>query len=94
MVQRTCEANAASRNSPFIFTICIKSIEPYYFKLAYVVLHVAIKQFFHAHTHTHTSKNGEVSRFTRSLLMESFQLTLKFHPFIPSNKKSKQRILI
>ena len=39
----------------------------YHFKLAYVVLHMAVKNFSKP-----TSKNGEISRFNRSLLKESF----------------------
>ena len=34
-----------------------------------------------------TSKDEEIGRFNRSLLKESFQLTLKCHQFIPSNMK-------
>ena len=40
------------------FTVCVKSVPLYYFKLAYVVLHMAVKEFFET-----TSKNGEVGRF-------------------------------
>ena len=32
-----------------------------------------------------TFRNGEIGRCNRSLLKESFQLTLKCHQFIPSN---------
>ena len=35
-----------------------------------------------------TSKNGEIGRFSRPLLIESFELTLKVHSFVPSNMKS------
>ena len=45
-LQRTCEANAADENSSFIFTVCVKSVPLYHFKLAYVVLHIAVKEFF------------------------------------------------
>ena len=45
-MQRTCEANAAGENSSFIFTVCVKSIPRYHFKLAYVVLQMAVKEFF------------------------------------------------
>ena len=47
--QRACEANAAGENSSFTFTVCVKSVPLYHFKLAYVVLHVTIKEFFEAH---------------------------------------------
>ena len=57
------KANAAGENSSFIFTVCVKSVPCYYFKLAYVVLHMAVKEFFKP-----TSKNGETGRFNRSLL--------------------------
>ena len=51
--QRTCEANAAGENwgenSSFIFTVCVKSGTLYPFKLACVVLHMAVKEFFKSH---------------------------------------------
>ena len=46
---RNCEANQAGENSSFIFTVCAKSVPLYHFELAYVVLHVAVKEFFEAH---------------------------------------------
>ena len=85
--QRTCEVNPAGENGSFIFTLCVKSVPLYHFKLAYVVLHKNVKEFSKS-----ASKNGEIGRFNRSLLIESFQLTLKFHSFIPSNLKSTCRI--
>ena len=42
----TCEANRAGENSSFIFTVCVKSVPCYHFKLAYVVLQMAVKEFF------------------------------------------------
>ena len=42
----TCEANAAGENSSFIFTVCVKSVSLYHFKLAYVVLQMAVKEYF------------------------------------------------
>ena len=36
-------ANAAGENSSVIFTVCVKSVPRYHFKLAYVVLHMAVK---------------------------------------------------
>ena len=47
--ERTCEANPAGENSSFIFTVCVKSVPLYHFKLAYVVLHMAVKEFFETH---------------------------------------------
>ena len=44
VTQRTCEANAAGENSSFIFTVCVKSVPRYHFKLSYVVLHMALNQ--------------------------------------------------
>ena len=44
--QRTCEANPEGDSSSFIFAVCVKSIPLYHFKLAYVVLHMAVKEFF------------------------------------------------
>ena len=46
-------------NSSFIFTVCVKSVPLYHFKLACVVLQMAVKEFFKR-------------RFNWSLLMESF----------------------
>ena len=37
------------KKSLFIFTVGVKSVPLYHFKLAYVVLHVAVKQFFETH---------------------------------------------
>ena len=47
--QRTCAANAAGENSTFIFTVCDKSVPLYHFMFAYVVLHMAVKEFFETH---------------------------------------------
>ena len=47
--KRTCEANQVSENSSFIFTVCVKSVQLYHFKLAYVVLHMAVRKFFETH---------------------------------------------
>ena len=68
---RTCEANVAGENSSFIFTVCVKSVPLYHLKLAYLVLHMAAKQFFEP-----TSKNGEISRLNWSLLIELFEISL------------------
>ena len=47
--ERTCLANQAGENSSFIFTVCVKSVPRYHFKLAYVVLQMAVKEFFEKH---------------------------------------------
>ena len=47
--QRTCEADPAGENSSFIFTVCVRSVPLYHVKLACVVLHVAVKEFFESH---------------------------------------------
>ena len=44
--KKTCKANPAGENSSVIFTVCVKSVPLYHFKLAYVVLHMAVKRFF------------------------------------------------
>ena len=44
--KRTCEANPAGENSSFIFAVRVKSVPLYYFKLAYVVQHKAVKEFY------------------------------------------------
>ena len=38
-------------NSSSIFTVDVKSVPLYHFTLAYVVLHMAIKEFFETHFH-------------------------------------------
>ena len=48
-LQRTCKANPAGENSSFISTVCVKSVPLYQFKLAYVVLRMAVKKFFGCH---------------------------------------------
>ena len=45
----SCEANAAGENSASVLTVGVKSVPPYHFKLAYVVLQMAIKEFFETH---------------------------------------------
>ena len=42
----SCEANAAGENSASILTVGVKSVPRYHFKLAYVVLQTAVKEFF------------------------------------------------
>ena len=44
----TCEANPAGETSSFIFTVCVKSVTRYHFKLTYVVLYINVKEFFEA----------------------------------------------
>ena len=46
--KRTCEINPACENDSFIFTIDVKSVPLYHF-LAYVVLHVAVKEVLETH---------------------------------------------
>ena len=55
---RICEANPAGENSSFIFTVFVKSVPLYHFKLAYVVLHMAVKTFSKP-----TSKNEGISHY-------------------------------
>ena len=43
--KRTCKAKPEGENSSFIFTVCVKSAPFYNFKLCYVVLHMAVKEF-------------------------------------------------
>ena len=45
-LQRACEANLAGENRSFIFTVYVKSVALYHFKLTCVVLHMAVKEFF------------------------------------------------
>ena len=43
---KDCEANPAGEYSSFIFTACVKSVPLYHFKLAFVVLHMFVKESF------------------------------------------------
>ena len=45
----SAEESTAGENSSFIFTVYVKSVPLYSFKLAYVVLHMAVKEFFGSH---------------------------------------------
>ena len=45
----TCLANQAGENSSSIFTVSVRSVPRYYFKLAYVILQIADKEFFETH---------------------------------------------
>ena len=45
----THEANPAGENSSFLFIVSVKPVRIYHFKLAYVVLHIAAKEFFQTH---------------------------------------------
>ena len=47
--KRTREANPAGENSSFMFTVCVKAVPLYHFKIAYVVLNMAFKEFFEVH---------------------------------------------
>ena len=40
------------------FIVCVKSVPRYHFKLAYVILRMAVKEFFKP-----TSKNGDIGHF-------------------------------
>ena len=45
----TCKTNPAGENSSFVFTVCVKFVPLYHFKLGYVVLHMVVKEFFETH---------------------------------------------
>ena len=47
-MQSDCEANRVGENGSFIFTVCVKSVPLYHFKLAYVAIHMAVKECFEA----------------------------------------------
>ena len=51
------------------FLVCVKSVSLYHFKLAYIVLHMAVKEFSKI-----LSKNREIGRFN---LQNHFRSTLK-----------------
>ena len=57
-LKRTCSANQAGENSSFIFTVCVKSVPRYYFKLVYVILQMAVKECLKP-----TFKNGDMGHF-------------------------------
>ena len=63
----TCLANQVGENSSFIFTVCVKSVPRHYFKLAYVILQMAVKEVFES-----TSRNGEIGCFSRLYLQSHF----------------------
>ena len=48
---KTCEANPAGENRSFIFTVGVKSVPLYHFKLAHLVLHMAVKEVFETHSY-------------------------------------------
>ena len=54
-VKRTCKAG---ENSSFIFTVRVRSVPRYHFKLAYVILQMLSKNFLKL-----ISKNGDIGRF-------------------------------
>ena len=56
--QRTCKGNPTGENSSFIFTVCAKYVPLYHSNFAFVVLHMAVKEFLKA-----SSNNGEIGRF-------------------------------
>ena len=56
--KRTCQANQEGESSSFIFTVCVKSVPHYHFKLAYVILQMAVKEFSKP-----TSKYGDIGHF-------------------------------
>ena len=47
--QITRDANPAGGNSSFIFIVSVKPVRIYRFKLAYVVLHIAVKESVQTH---------------------------------------------
>ena len=58
ILPKTREVNPVGENTSLIFTVSVKSVPLYYFKLAYVDLQTAIKKFSKP-----TSRNGEIGRF-------------------------------
>ena len=58
----------------------VKSVPLFHFKLAHVVLHMTVKEFFEIRLQQSRNRS-----FYQSLLIESFWLSLKFHSFNPSN---------
>ena len=73
------------------FFVCVKSVPLYKFLKACLCSSTNGCQIIFLKP---TSKNGEICRFNRSLLTESFQLTLKFHSFIPCDMKRTCQIFI
>ena len=41
--------NTVGENSSFIFRVCVKSVPHYHFKLAYIVLQIAVNEVFETH---------------------------------------------
>ena len=71
-MQKTSEADAADESSSFIFTVCVKSVALYNFKPAYVVLQMAVKEFFSKPS----SKNGEIGRFNYRVILADLEMSL------------------
>ena len=44
--KRTCQANQTGENSSLIFTVRVRSVPHYHSKFAYVILQMAVKEFF------------------------------------------------
>ena len=68
------KANAVGENSSFIFTVCVKFVPLYHFKLARVFLHTAVKELLKP-----IYKNGEIGRFnveSHTILFSSIILKL------------------
>ena len=49
LIETGLEDNQEGENSSFIFTVCVKSVRRHHFKLAYVVLQMAVEEFFENH---------------------------------------------
>ena len=47
--KRTCEADAVGEIVHSIFTVYVKSVPLYHVRLAYAVLHMAVKEVFEKH---------------------------------------------
>ena len=55
-----------------LFLVCVKSVPLYYFKLAYLTLHMAVKEFSKS-----TSKNGEIGRLILKVILTNLENQLQ-----------------
>ena len=71
-LQTPIQDNPTGKNSSLIFTAFVKSAPLYHFKLAHVVLHMAVKELFEAHF----PKIGEIGRFIlQGYFLSSFKIS-------------------
>ena len=56
-----------AHSSSFMFTVCFKSVPFYHFKLAFVVLHMAVEEFFETHFQNWRNRQFNLESFLTNL---------------------------